>query len=124
MGMKLGPVTFDLGTMTMTLGILWTLLCPRYCYQYGQFVSVDYPLMCMGMEFSPCDLWPWSCDLDLGILVDPPVSMAMMLTWPICACGLCMSSRCARAWNFGPVAFDIGVMTSLWNSCEFWSCDL
>ena len=69
---NLGAVTFDTGAMTLTLGILRTLLCPKYWCQHCQFVFVDYPwgVVCKSMEFWSWELWPWNHDLDLGILVD------------------------------------------------------
>ena len=67
--------------------------------------------MCMGMEFWFCDLCPRSYDLELGNLVDAAVSKVLMLTWPICACELPMKARCAWAWNFGPVTFNLGAVT-------------
>ena len=153
-----GPVTFDLGAMTLTLEILCTLLCPRYWCQCGQFVPVDYP---WGIDvyvhdiivMSPLtlDLWPWPWDssgsttvhgidasvaslclwtthvhqhgirvlwpltlepnLDLGILLDTPVSMVLMPTWLVGVCGLPMMDRCRWAWTFGPVTFDLGTVT-------------
>ena len=38
-----GAVTFDLGAMTLTLEFLWKLLCPRYWWQCGQSLPVNYP---------------------------------------------------------------------------------
>ena len=37
-----GPVTFDLGAMTLNLKLVWTLLFLSYWCQCGQFVPVDY----------------------------------------------------------------------------------
>ena len=63
-----GPTPFDVGAMTLTLGILWMLLCPRYWCQCDQFVHVDYPL---GVDVHEngilvlwpltMELWPWPC---------------------------------------------------------------
>ena len=51
------------------LAILWTLLRPRYWYQCGKFVPVDYPwgvdmheheiLALLPLDLEP---WPWPCD--------------------------------------------------------------
>ena len=65
----------------------------------------------MGMEFWSCDLWPWSYDRDLGNCVDTAVSKLLMTMWPICTCGPPVRHRCAWAWNFGTVIFDLGAMT-------------
>ena len=62
-------------------------------------------------EFWSCDLWPWSHDLDLGILVDAPVPKVLMPTWPIGAYWLPIRGRCVRAWKFGPVTFYLSAMT-------------
>ena len=57
---------FCIKTMTLILGILWMLLWPRYWWQCGQFVHVDYPL---GVDVHSVgilvpwplilELWPW-----------------------------------------------------------------
>ncbi len=60
----------------------------------------------MGMEFWSYDLRPWSHDLDLGILVDAPVSTRL-----ICECGLPIMGNYSCVWNFGSVTFDHGAMT-------------
>ncbi len=63
--LSFGLVTFDLGAMTVALGIVWTLLCPKY----------------------------------------------LMLTLPVCACGLPTKVRFARAQKCDPVTFDLCSMT-------------
>ncbi len=75
-----GPVTFDRGAMTLTLGILWMLLCPRCWCQCGQLVHVDYLLgvdvhghecfVLLPLTLEPC---PWD---------DPPMA-GPSLTWSV-----------------------------------------
>ena len=55
-------------------------------------------------------LCPRSYDLELGSLVDSALSKVLMPMWPICGCGLPMRGRCACAWNFGHVTFDLGAI--------------
>ena len=43
--------------------------------------------------------------------MDAPVIKLLMTVWPVCACGLPMSGRCALALNFCPVTFDLGDKT-------------
>ena len=40
-----------------------------------------------------------------------PVPKVLMPMWPVCACGLPIMGKCAQAWNFGLVTFDLGAMT-------------
>ena len=68
-----GPVTFDLGAMTLTLGIFWALAqCIDACMASLSMWTILEEYLCMGMELWSCDLWPWNYDLDLGNLVATP----------------------------------------------------
>ena len=105
--------------MTLTLEILWTMLCPRYWCQHGQFMSLDYPWVVDVHGHGILVMWPFDLgtkDLSLGILVDPIVSKVLMPTWPVCACQLFMSSRCAWAWNFVSLTWhhdlDLGILVN------------
>ena len=40
---NVGPVTLDIGAVTLTLGFLWTIQCPRFWCQCSQFVHVVNP---------------------------------------------------------------------------------
>ncbi len=84
-------VTFDLGIGALTLDFLWTLIWSWHWGQCGQFDSVDYPCQ-VDVDIHGYNgilvRWPWSHNLDIWNLVDAPVSMVLMLTWPVCACGL------------------------------------
>ena len=80
-----GPVTFDLGTMTLTLGILWTILCPRYWCQCDQFEPVDYPLGVDVHGHGILVLWPltlliWPCSCVFLMVMHPPLA-GPLLTW-------------------------------------------
>ena len=43
--------------------------------------------------------------------MDAAVPVVLMPVWPGYACGLPMKGRCACAWHFGPVTFDLGDKT-------------
>ena len=48
--------------------------------------------------------------LTMGI-VHAAVFKVLMPLWPDCVCGLPMRRRCAWAWNFVSVTYDIGDVT-------------
>ena len=82
MGITFCSYDFWLEVMTLTLGILWMLLCPRYWCQCDQFVHVDYPLgvdvhghVILVLWPLALVIWPWAC-LFLMVM-DPP------LVWPL-----------------------------------------
>ncbi len=50
---------------------------------------------------------PWSYDLDLRNLVDPPVSKVLMSMWLVCGYGLPKRDTCASTHNYYPVTLDL-----------------
>ncbi len=76
----------------------------------SKIVMPTWPMQSCGLPMRGRYAFAWNFgrvifnlgSLDLGILVNTPVS---------CACGLCMSDRCAWAWNLGPETIDLRAMT-------------
>ena len=62
--------------------------------------------LCTAMFFPPCDLWPWSYDLDLEILwhlLHPGYSKLQ--------CSLATKGTCALVWFLHPMTFDLEAVT-------------
>ena len=80
MGMEFGLVTFNLGAMTLTLGFLWMLLCPRY--------DANLPGCAWGLTMRDRCAYAWSlgpviCDLGAMTLT---LRFSWMLLCPSCQC--------------------------------------
>ncbi len=79
-------VTFDLGAMTLNLGILWTSHVQGIAAVMTNLLlwTTHEGEMCMGLEFLSCDCWLYDLDLgnlvNLGNVVDALVSKVLMST--------------------------------------------
>ena len=73
--------------------------------------------MCMGMEFWSCDVWPWSHDLDHGILMDAAVSKVLMLTWQMLCLWATHEGACSWHQIFFLWLFTLELWPWPWDCC-------
>ncbi len=85
-----GPVASNLDAGTLTFETVFHMLHP-HCWSYSLNIVCVHSPWGVSMHwhiFWPCDLWPWSCDFDLEILVEPPLSRVLKQQSPKLVCTL------------------------------------